>query len=411
MSMDATLTMIMAGGQGERLYPLTKSKAKPAVTFGGNYRIIDFTLSNCINTGIRRIYLLTQYSNATLDDHMQRGWSIFNHELGEFVRNLPPQKVHMDSWYRGTADSIFQNLGLIEANRPEHVLILSGDHVYKMDYRKMIRFHQEREADATLACVALPVSECHHMGVIQVDDRFRVIGFQEKPRRPRPMPTDPTRALANMGVYVFKTESLVRALVYNARRDTNHDFGKDIIPLLIKNNPVYAYTFRSEGCGESNYWRDVGNITAFYATHQELLQEHPPFNLHEEEWPVRTFQEQAPPAKIINSKASAEGKKGNKEGMINNALLCNGCVITDGYVHDSILSPFVRVEPSAVVDHSILMKGVSVGEHARLRKTVVDEGIVIPAHYSIGYDADEDRRRFTVSETGVVVVPQGCILD
>ncbi len=404
------LTMLMAGGQGERLYPLTKTKAKPAVTFGGNYRIIDFTLSNCINSGIRRIYLLTQYSNASLDHHLQRGWTIFSHELGEFICNLPPQKMHMDSWYRGTADSIYQNLSLIEETRPERVLILSGDHIYKMNYQKLIEYHKEKGADVTLSCVALPLRECQQMGLMQVDDSFRVIGFQEKPRQPKALPADPTMALANMGVYVFKTEPLVRALIYNARHDNEHDFGKNIIPRMIKKDAVFAYTFQSEGKGEGNYWRDVGNLDAYYEAHQELLQPNPPLNPYETEWPIRTSQEQAPPVKIMSPPRKGR-RKAQTTASVEDSLICNGSSLEGARVRRSVISPYVTVKPDSVVEGSILMKGVAIGKGARVRKAIIEEWIQVPPGYSIGYSEKEDRQRFAVTDSGIVVVPQGCILD
>lgn len=409
MTQTRILTMIMAGGQGERLYPLTKTRAKPAVTFGGSYRIIDFTLSNCINSGLRQLYLLTQYSNATLDQHIQRGWSIFSHDMGEFVRTLPPQKMHMDSWYRGTADSIFQNLSLIEQVRPEHVLILSGDHIYKMDYRKLISYHIKKRADATLSCVALPLKESRQMGVMRVDDSFRVIGFREKPKRPKAMPTDPSKALANMGVYVFKTEPLVRALIHNARRHKEHDFGKNIIPGMIKKQHVYAYEFESEGAGVKNYWRDVGTIDAYCDAHREILLNNPPLDPHESDWPIRTFQEQAPPAKIMSG-GDESAKAPPRVTECRNSLISSGCVINDGgHVTESVLSPFVTVESGGSVESSILMKGVAVGEGARIRNAIIDEGIFVPPGCAIGYNEKEDRKRFAVSDSGNVVVPEGCI--
>jgi glucose-1-phosphate adenylyltransferase len=403
--------MIMAGGQGERLYPLTKTKAKPAVTFGGSYRIIDFTLSNCINSGIRRMYLLTQYSNATLDRHIQCGWNIFSHEMGEFIRTLPPQKMHMDSWYRGTADSIYQNLALIDHVRPDDVLILSGDHIYKMDYRKLINYHRRKGGNATLSCVTLPLEECRQMGVMRVDKDFKVIGFQEKPKRPKAMPDDPNRALANMGVYVFRTEALVRSLVYDARRNNEHDFGKNIIPRMIKKQNVYAYNFQSEGKGVKNYWRDVGTVDAYCNAHRELLSNHPPLDPYELDWPIRTFQEQAPPARIMYSEVGTnEGPSGGPS--ISNSLISNGCILDEGaQVKESVLSPFVVVKRGGHVESSILMKGVTVGENAQIRNAVIDEGITIPAHYLIGYNKEKDRKRFAISDSGTVVVPEGCILD
>lgn len=405
--MEKTLTMIMSGGQGERLYPLTKGKAKPAVSFGGIYKIIDFTLSNCLNSNIRRIYLLTQYSNASLDKHLRLGWNIFNHELGEFIDNIPPQKVNVDWWYRGTADSIYQNLNILERERPQNVLILSGDHIYKMNYQKMLDFHKEKKSDLTVACVELSVDKAHQMGVVEVDQEYRIVGFEEKPPSPKPLPFDSTKALVSMGVYIFKTEILVREVIYDAKRDTDHDFGKNIIPRMIKKNKVFAYNFYDENKKETRYWRDVGSIDSYYDANMELLEENPVFNLHDDEWPIRTHQEQSPPAKIVFAKV----RKKSNPGTIIDALVSNGCFINGGSVKRSILSPFVRIHSHTQVEDSILMKDVTVGNHAKIRRAILDEGITIPDYYTIGYNLEEDRKKFTVTPSGIVVVPESCIID
>ena len=337
--MDKTLTMIMAGGQGERLYPLTKGKAKPAVTFGGIYKIIDFTLSNCLNSNIRRIYLLTQYSNATLDKHIRLGWDIFNHELGEFIDNIPPQKINVDWWYRGTADSIYQNINILERERPQNVLILSGDHLYKMNYQKMLDFHRSKGCDLTVACVELDREKAHQMGVLEVDESSRVVGFQEKPARPKPVPSDPTKTLTSMGIYIFNTEILVRETIYDAKRDTEHDFGKNIIPRMIGKRNVFAFNFKDKNKKEMSYWRDVGSLDSYYEANMELLQKNPIFNLYDHNWPIRTYQEQSPPAKIILSKV---GEK-TSPGATIYSLISNGCIVRDGIIKRSILSPFVQV--------------------------------------------------------------------
>ncbi len=402
--MEKTLTMIMAGGRGERLYPLTKEKAKPAVTFGGIYKIIDFTLSNCLNSNIRRIYLLTQYSNATLDKHIRLGWNIFNHELGEFIDNIPPQKMNVDWWYRGTADSIYQNINILERERPHNVLILSGDHIYKMNYQKMLDFHRSQGGDLTVACVELDKNQAKQMGVLEIDESSRVIGFQEKPAHPKTIPSDPTKVLASMGIYIFNTEALVREVIYDAKRDTDHDFGKNIIPRMIKKRKVFAYNFKDENKNEVKYWRDVGNLDSYYEANMELIQEEPIFNLYDPEWPIRTYQEQSPPAKIVLS------KDGGKAIAVD-SLVSNGCLINAGQIERSILSPFVQVDKHARLEDSILMKGVKVGHHARIRKAIIDEETVIPPYYTIGYDLEEDSKKFTVTESGIVVIPQGSILD
>ena len=406
--MDESLTMVMAGGKGERLYPLTKEKAKPAVTFGGIFKIIDFTLSNCLNSNIRRIYLLTQYSNATLDKHIRLGWNIFNHELGEFIDNIPPQQMNVDWWYQGTADSIFQNINILERARPRNVLILSGDHIYKMDYQKMLDFHRSKNADLTIACVELEREKAHQMGVLEIDESYRIAGFQEKPQRPKPIPAHPQKSLVSMGIYVFNTEVLVREIIHDAKRDTQHDFGKNIIPRMIKKRNVFAYNFMDENRKEVQYWRDVGSIDSYYAANMELLQEDPIFDLYDREWPIRTYQEQSPPARIVVSGGREEKSDANTRIV---SLISNGCLVKDGVVKRSILSPFVHVGSNACVEDSILMKGVKVGRNARIRRAIIDEEITVPPDYRIGYDLGEDSKRFSVTESGIVVIPQASILD
>lgn len=405
--MDKLLTMIMAGGKGERLYPLTKEKAKPAVSFGGTYKIIDFTLSNCLNSGIHRIYLLTQYSNATLDKHIRLGWSMFRHEMGEFLDNIPPQKLNVDWWYRGTADSIYQNINILERERPRQVLILSGDHIYKMDYRKMLEFHKEVHSDVTIACVELDIERSRQVGIVAVDESYRVIGFQEKPSKPKPLPHDPTKALVNMGVYIFNTELLVREVIFDAKQETQHDFGRNILPRIYKKHNVYVYNFRDEQKKETSYWRDVGTLDSYYEANLELLEEKPVFNLFDQEWPIRTYQEQAPPAKIV---ASVEGGR-PPAGEVANSLIPSGCLITNAEVRHSVLSPFVRIDNHALVEDAIILRGAHIGHHARVRRAIIDEDISVPPHYSIGFDLKEDAKKYTVTEQGIVVVPQGTILD
>lgn len=397
----------MAGGRGERLYPLTKEKAKPAVTFGGIYKVIDFTLSNCINSGIRRIHLLTQYSNASLDKHIHSGWNLFHHELGEFIDNIPPQKMNIDWWYRGTADSIYQNLNILERERPDHVLVLSGDHIYKMDYQAMLDFHLAKGADLTAACMELDIEKCRQMGVMEINDASRIIGFEEKPAHPTPLPANPAKALSSMGIYIFKTDVLVREIVYDAKRDTQHDFGRNIIPHMLTKRKVFAYNLQEEEKGIDTYWRDVGSLESYYEANMELLEQNPVFNLYDDEWPIRTYHEQAPPAKFIFS--------GNEYGVqsefIVDCLIPNGCVIFGGRVRRSILSPFVTVQRNSEVDDSILLKGVTIGSNVRIRRAIIDEDVTVPDDYTIGYDLEEDEKRFTVTKSGIVVIPQGSIID
>ncbi len=392
--------------QGRKTLPLTKENANPR-HLRGIYKIIDFTLSNCLNSGIRKIYLLTQYSNATLDKHMHLAWGIFNRELDEFIDNIPPQKMNVDWWYRGTADSIYQNINILERERPQHVLILSGDHIYKMDYRRMLDFHQTKQCDLTVACVEINKEKALHMGVLEVDDAFRIIGFQEKPARPKSVPWDRSKSLVSMGVYVFKTERLVREIIDDAKRESDHDFGRNIIPRMIKKQSVFVYNFIDEKKGGVEYWRDVGSLDSYHEANMELLKENPVFDLYDTDWPIRTYQEQAPPAKVV---LSGDGE-GLSRAVTINSLISNGCLIIGGKINRSILSPFVQIHNHCRVENSILMKGVTVGHHARIRKAIIDEGVTIPPHYMIGYNLDEDRKKFTVTESGIVVVPQGFIVD
>jgi len=395
-----TLTIVLAGGQGERLYPLTKDRAKPAVPFGGIYRIIDFTLSNCVNSGIRRILILTQYKSSSLDRHIALGWNIFRSELGEFIYTIPPQFRSSRNWYLGTADAIYQNIYHLQQERPERVLVLSGDHVYKMDYGKMIEFHEEKEADLTIAAVEIEREKASSLGVMEVDEDNRVIGFQEKPEIPKTLPSDPTKSFASMGVYVFRTEELVRAVVEDAKTDSAHDFGKDVIPRMIRPKRVFAYRFEDENRKKVQYWRDIGLIDTYWETNMDLVQVSPVFNLYDLHWPVRTYQKQYPPAKTV----FAQERK--RMGVAVDSLVSSGSIISGGRVERSILSPGVHIHSYASVFESILMDGVEVGRHAKIRKTIIDKRVYVPEHFEIGYDLAQDRRRFTVSPGGVVVVPK-----
>jgi glucose-1-phosphate adenylyltransferase len=319
--MEDALVIVLAGGVGERLYPLTKDRAKPAVYFGGPYRIIDFPLSNCINSGLRRVFIATQYKSLSLNRHIRMGWNIVSEELGEFIEILPPQKRVGEHWYLGTADAVYQNLYSIQRESPRHVIVLAGDHVYKMDYAKMLRVHKESGAAATLATIEVPVAEAHRFGVIQVDERERVIGFQEKPADPLTIPGNPDLALINMGVYIFETDTLVQALEADAGQDTNHDFGKDIIPSLYARAPVYSYRFYDENKKATKYWRDIGTIDAYFEANMDLCQVNPEFNLYDPEWPMRTYQPQAPPAKFVFAEA------GTRCGQALDSIVSPGCIV------------------------------------------------------------------------------------
>jgi glucose-1-phosphate adenylyltransferase len=398
LNVDDTLVILLAGGVGERLFPLTKERAKPAVYFGGPYRIIDFTLSNCINSGLRRIFIATQYKSLSLNRHIRMGWNVVSEELGEFVEILPPQKRVGEHWYLGTADAVYQNLYSINQEEAANVLILSGDHVYKMDYSKMLRFHLDKGADVTLASIEVPVAEGRRFGIVSVDEEGRVNGFQEKPEHPTPLPGAEGVALASMGIYIFKSDVLIRALEEDAGRQSNHDFGKDIIPQLIQSAPVYSYRFYDENKKASKYWRDIGTLDAYFEASMDLCQVNPEFNLYDPEWPLRTYQPQAPPAKFVFA------EEGRRCGQALDSIISGGCIISGSRVSGSVLCPNVRVHSFCEIDQSILMPGVRVGRHARIRRAIIDRDVLIPRGALIGYDAEEDRRRHTVTEDGVVVV-------
>jgi glucose-1-phosphate adenylyltransferase len=396
--LDDTLVIVLAGGAGERLHPLTKERAKPAVYFGGPYRIIDFALSNCINSGLRRIFIATQYKSLSLNRHIRMGWNIVSEELGEFVEILPPQKRVGEHWYQGTADAVYQNLYSIVRENPKYLVVLSGDHVYKMDYARMLRFHQERGAAVTLATIEVPIADAQRFGVIAVDETERVVGFQEKPRQPRPIPGSSDLALGSMGVYVFDMDVLVRALETDAVQPTNHDFGKDVIPALIRQVPVYSYRFYDENKKAAKYWRDIGTIDAYFDANMDLCHVNPEFNLYDPEWPLRTYQPQAPPAKFVFAEA------GQRCGQALDSVISPGCIVSGSSIYGSVLCPNVRVHSFCRIEQCIVMPGVRIGRHARIRRAIIDRDVLIPRGAFIGYDLEEDRRRHTVSDGGVVVV-------
>jgi glucose-1-phosphate adenylyltransferase len=395
--LEDTLVIVLAGGVGERLYPLTKERAKPAVYFGGPYRIIDFPLSNCINAGLRRIFIATQYKSLSLNRHIRQAWSVVSEELGEFIEILPPQKRVSDNWYLGTADAVYQNLYSIQRENPRHVIVLSGDHVYKMDYAKMLQFHKDRGAAATLATLEVPIADANRFGILTVDERDRVMAFNEKPSQPTPMPGTTDVVLASMGVYIFETGPLVEALEEDARTDSHHDFGKNIIPTMFPTLPVCSYRFYDENKKSAKYWRDIGTIDAYYEASMDLCRVNPEFNLYDPEWPLRTYMPQAPPAKFV---FNDEGRRG--EAL--DSIISAGCIISGSKVAGSVLCPNVRVHSYCTIESSILMPGVRVGRHSRIRNAIIDRDVVIPRGAVIGYNAEEDRRRHTVSEGGVVVV-------
>jgi glucose-1-phosphate adenylyltransferase len=400
-----TLTFIMAGGKGERLYPLTRDRTKPAVPFGGIYRIIDFTLSNCINSGLRKIYLLTQYKSASLLRHIRLGWNILSTELGEYIEILPAQQRLNEAWYQGTADAIYQNLYTLEIDKPDYVLILAGDHVYKMNYSKMIQFHHEHHADITVSVVEMDKDKSSQFGVVEVDSECNLTGFQEKPSNPKTIPGNAGRIYASMGIYVFKLSVLEQELHDDAKnQQSSHDFGKDIIPQMIrKGAKVCAYNFDDQNKKQQKYWRDIGTIDAYYEANMDLVQVAPVFNLYDKQWPVRTYQEQYPPAKTVFAGDEITGRI----GLILDSLVSGGCIISGGRVQRSILSPNVRINSYCQVNDSILMEGVNVGRYAKITRAIIDKDVNIPQGMIIGYDPDEDRKRFFVSESGLVVVAKG----
>jgi glucose-1-phosphate adenylyltransferase len=396
--LDDSLVIVLAGGAGERLFPLTKERAKPAVYFGGPYRIIDFVLSNCINSGLRRIFIATQYKSLSLNRHIRNGWSVVSEELGEFIEILPPQKRIGEQWYQGTADAVYQNLYSIIRENSKYLVILSGDHVYKMDYSRMLRFHQERGAAATLAAIEEPIADASRFGIVVISEDERITGFQEKPANPIPIPGSPGLVLASMGVYIFDTDVLVRALEADANLPTSHDFGKDILPALIHQAPVLAYRFTDENKKEAKYWRDIGTLDAYFEANMDLCHVNPDFNLYDPEWPLRTYQLQAPPAKFVFAES------GRRCGQALDSVVSPGCIISGSTVLGSVLCPNVRVHSFCHIEECVLMPGVRVGRHARIRRAIIDRDVLIPRAALIGYNLEEDRRRHTVTETGVVVV-------
>jgi len=402
-----TLVLLLAGGQGERLYPLTRDRAKPAVPFGGIYRIIDFTLSNCINSGLRKINVLTQYKSFSLQRHLQFAWNIARPGLGEYLNVVPPQLRTGFRWYQGTADAVYQNIYSLELERPRHVLIVPGDHIYKMNYRDLLDFHLGRSADLTVACMAMPCeSAAQRLGVAVTEADGRLVEFHEKPRQPAELADRPGYCLCSMGVYLFETATLVREAVADAKTDSDHDFGKNIIPIMIKRDQVFAYEFTGEAPDVEPYWRDIGTIDAYWEANFDLVRPQPLFNLYDREWPVHTSQPQAPPAKTVFNEVPD-----GRQGRAMNSLVSPGCIISGAYVEDSILSPNVFVHTGADVRQCVVFDDVDIGRGARLQHAIIGKRTAIPAGAVIGYDPERDRARFVVSEGGVVVVPHGVPIE
>ncbi|ELV8641018.1 glucose-1-phosphate adenylyltransferase [Vibrio vulnificus] len=400
--MQDILTVILAGGMGSRLSPLTDDRAKPAVPFGGKYRIIDFTLTNCLHSGLRKILVLTQYKSHSLQKHLRDGWSIFNPELGEYITSVPPQMRKGGKWYEGTADAIYHNLWLLERSEAKYVMVLSGDHIYRMDYAPMLEEHIANNAALTVACMDVNCKEAKAFGVMGIDEHHRVHSFVEKPQNPPHLPNDPERSLVSMGIYIFSMEVLQQALIEDADNDaSSHDFGKDIIPKLIDTGSVFAYKF----CGSKGrvdkdcYWRDVGTIDSFYQANMDLLEPIPPMNLYQKDWGIRTYEPQYPPARTVSSGS------GN-EGIFINSIIANGVINSGGSVQHSIVSSNVRINDCATVVDSIIFDDVEVGEGCQLVNCIIDKHVKVPPYTQIGLNRLEDAQRFKISENGIVVVPE-----
>ena len=394
-----TLVCLLAGGEGERLHPLTRDRAKPAVPFGGIYRIIDITLSNCINSDLRHIYVLTQYKALSLNHHIRAGWSILAHELGEFITILPPMKRVGDHWYKGTADAIYQNLYSIGSEPCKYVLILAGDHVYKMNYQRMLKQHVASGAGVTIGTIEFDRSAASPFGVCEIDSGRHIVGWQEKPADPKPAAHDPAKCHVSMGIYCFNRDLLIDTLLADAEDPSSqHDFGKNIVPRLIDKQCVYSYNFIDENKKEASYWRDIGTIEAYYEANMDLVSVSPVFNLYDFEWPIRTHQRQYPPAKFVFA------QEGRRMGIAVDSIVSAGSIISGGRVTGSVLSPDVRVNSYTEIESSILLSHVNIGRYSRIRRAIVDRHIDIPERTEIGYNLEEDRRKYHVTEGGIVVV-------
>ena len=396
------LAIILAGGAGGRLQPLTRYRAKPSVPFGGKYRIIDFTLSNCLHSGLRRILVLTQYKSHSLHKHLRDGWSVFNPELNEYVTPVPAQMRNGDKWYQGTADAIHQNQYLIERSKTEWTIILSGDHIYRMDYASMLKTHQSLNADATVACMKVPLAEASEFGIMTTDEQHKITRFEEKPANVKACNDDPEYALASMGIYVFSTRLLIETLDADSRdENSSHDFGKDILPQLIHSHHVCAHYFgEKEGrVSPDNYWRDVGTLDSFYQANMDLLKPLPPMDLYQDNWAIRSYQAQTPPARAVPGNSATEG-------VFINSMLAGGTVISGGSVDHSILFKNVFIDDQAMVSNSVIFSNVKVGKKARLNNCIIDKHVTIPDGETIGFDLDKDRERFTVTDKGIVVIPE-----
>ena len=393
-----TLAIILAGGQGSRLKELTAWRAKPSVPFGGKFRIIDFPLSNCVNSGIRRIAVATQYKSHSLIKHIQQGWGHFRGEFGEFVELLPAQQRIKENWYLGTADALYQNLDIIRTHNPEFVLVLAGDHIYKMDYGVMLARHAEKQADLTVGCLEVPLEEAKAFGVMAVDEENRIIEFAEKPENPKHVPGDPETALASMGIYIFNTAFLIEQLIKDADNpQSSRDFGKDIIPQVVDKYRSFAYSFNNKQEQNQTYWRDVGTIDAFWKANQELIGVSPELNLYDDEWPIWTHQAQLPPAKFVFD-------DDERRGMAVDSMVSGGCIISGSKVSHSLLFSNVRVNSYSLIEDSVILPDVIIGQNCVIKNAVIDKGTEIADGTSIGVDPKEDAKLYRVSEKGIVLV-------
>lgn len=400
---QSILTVILAGGKGSRLEPLTRDRAKPAVPFGGCYRIIDFALSNCLNSGLRRMLVLTQYKAMSLERHINLGWRRYLcHEMGEFVDVVPPQQRIDENWYRGTADAVYQNIYTLEKEQSSYVVILAGDHIYKMNYLELVKFHVENNADATVAALRVPRMSAREFGVMAVDKSNRIVNFQEKPAEPPGIPGDENHALASMGIYVFNTRFLFEQLCLDATQTASRrDFGRDIIPSIIQEDRVFAYAFRDENRKDDAYWRDVGTLDAYFEANMDLVSVDPLLNLYDEHWPIRTYQPNLPPPKFVFAQSGDHARRGTAL----DSLVCAGAIISGGEVRRSIIGPRSRINSFTTVENSILFDGVNVGRESEIRNAIIDKEVQIPPGSRIGFDLDEDKAQgYTVSEGGIVVI-------
>jgi glucose-1-phosphate adenylyltransferase len=400
--MENVLAILLAGGAGERLFPLTRDTAKPAVPFGGVYRIIDFTLSNCINSDVRRIFILTQYKALELLRHIRDGWNILSPELGEYIEVLQPMRGAGRDWYQGTADAVFQNFQNIDAEAPSAVVILAADHIYKMHYGEMISWHCDHEADVTIATFQVPPEEAARYGVLEIAEDYTITGFEEKPKHGKPAPSrfDPGAVSASMGIYVFQPDVLLRALQEDAEDAlSTHDFGHDVIPRILGRSRLVAYDFRDLNAKQSRYWRDVGTLDAYYEANMDLVAVVPEFNLYDTRWPIRTKMTQQPPAKFVFA------QEGRRMGIAVDSVVSAGCIVSGGRVMHSVLSPGVRVNSYCEVEYSILLPGADIGRYSRIRRAIINTGAKVPESSVIGFDPDVDRANgHTVTEGGITVV-------